>query len=124
MRLPSDDHVICFLMEKETKPVLGFTPIFLNQDTALSFELALTRSARPSPSKSAATAQRAPMACCVTTTRRFDDSKLVAVAFCAVLPRSILVRTTSPRHARARILEALDEFACTYPYVNDRCRKD
>ena len=99
MRLPSDDHVICFLMEKEIKPVLGLTPIFLNQDTALSFELALTRSARPSPSKSAATAQRAPMACCVTTTRRFDDSKLVA--FCAVPPRSTLVRTASPSHARA-----------------------
>eukprot|EP00957_Ditylum_brightwellii_P147267 11213967-Ditylum_brightwellii.AAC.1 len=44
-------------------------PSLRNHETALSFELALTMSSRPSPSRSAATAHRAPMAWFVTTTR-------------------------------------------------------
>eukprot|EP00967_Tisochrysis_lutea_P029454 scaffold34454_cov35-Tisochrysis_lutea.AAC.1 len=68
MRDPSDDQVICCLIEKRGRPVPESTPRLRNQLTALSFELAETRSTRPSPSKSAPTTQRAPIACCVTRT--------------------------------------------------------
>ena len=63
---------------------LIWTWTYSNHETALSLELAVIMSSLPSPFKSAATEQRAPMAVLVTTTCSSEgnnSSLLVAFAF-------------------------------------------
>ena len=61
-------------------PVVSSLPRFLYQLTALSLLDALTRSIRPSESKSAATAHRAPIAWFVTTVRTSVVRRLAAAS--------------------------------------------
>ena len=67
--LPFESQLILFLILNLTCPVVSSIPKFLYHETALSFEEAVTRSSRPSESKSAETAERAPIASIVTIVR-------------------------------------------------------
>ena len=91
--------MICFLMLNlgnpsfSTSPVSGSVsgPRLRNHETALSLEDAATMSGRPSPSKSADTAQRAPMAWLVTMVRRVSVRRSERYSLVGVGGRGVTV---------------------------------